>query len=320
MKKSPLIIVLLFLTSSCFAQTITQQPTNQTVPAGQTATFTVGFSGGPCQQVWYTTSIGNHYGQGDSASPASLSIPNVTLAMNNTTVEVILYGCAGGNAVPLSSVATLTVTPSVPLASITITPSTPTVAVGSTQKLTAVGTYTDGSTQSLTSASWTSDTPNIATVSSSGVVSAVATGTANISVLSGGFTASTNVTVNLATAVLVINPSVAVFDDGTPVLPGSIVISQLQNPTTTPITVPVGTIVSDSTGHLSGSLQINPNPQFLDANGNVDLVFGLPLFPNLFTYPVPAAEFQQGATGLTLNLVLYKKALVVKSQTIAMTP
>ena len=78
-------------------------------------------------------------------------------------------------------------------------------------------------------------------------------------------------------------------------------------------------IISDASGNLSGSITVNVNPQYLDSNGNVDLTFGIPAIPNLVTYPVPV-EFQQGATGLTLDLVLYKKALVVKSQTIALTP
>ena len=99
---------ILCLTCSAHAQTITQQPSSQTVNVGQTAVFSVGFSGGPCRSYWYTGAIGNHYGA-YSSSPISFSIPNATSAMNGTTVEVNLYGCTGGSASVTSSIAGLTV-------------------------------------------------------------------------------------------------------------------------------------------------------------------------------------------------------------------
>ena len=100
---------ILGFTSSAHAQTITQQPTSQTVQVGHTAVFSVGFSRGPCRSYWYTGAIGNHYGA-YSTSPISFSIPNATSAMNGTTVQVQLYGCTGGSANVTSSIARLTVT------------------------------------------------------------------------------------------------------------------------------------------------------------------------------------------------------------------
>jgi len=100
---------ILGFTSSAHAQTITQQPTSQTVQVGHTAVFSVGFSGGPCRSFWHTGAIGNHYGA-FSSSPISFSIPNATSAMNGTTVQVQLYGCTGGSANVTSSIARLTVT------------------------------------------------------------------------------------------------------------------------------------------------------------------------------------------------------------------
>lgn len=311
-KLSPLLLIVLFFASSSLAQTITQQPTSQTVPAGQTATFTVGFTGGVCSSVWYT-GAGNFYGP-RSASPMSYAIPNVTMSENGIFVEVILFSCTGGNSSVLSNTATLTVTPSVPLSSVAISPLTPTIAVGQTQTFTATGIYSDGTSQKLSTAAWSSDTPSVATVSSSGVVTAVAVGTANISTSAGGFTASTPITVDLASVTLSVNGK-AVFDDGTVILPGPLTVSQRQDSTTT---FTCGVITSDTSGNLSGSITVNPN--FADTNGNVAFIFGIPALPNLITYPAPATEFQQGATGLTLQLVLYRKALVVKSQLIAMTP
>jgi len=124
-------------------------------------------------------------------------------------------------------------------------------------------------------------------------------------------------TVVLPTVTLGINSfSKAIYDDLSAILPGSITVSQLQNPTST---VGIGTITSDSAGNLSGSLTINPN--WIDANGNLIFLFGLPLVPNVISYPVPVGEFQHGSTGLTINLVLFKQGpLAIKSQTLAVTP
>jgi hypothetical protein len=107
-KLSLALAAILSLTSSAHAETMTQQPTSQTVELGQTAVFSVGFSGGLCRSYWYTGAIGNHYGAYGS-SPISFSIPNATSAMNGTTVDVELYGCTGGSASVTSGIARLTV-------------------------------------------------------------------------------------------------------------------------------------------------------------------------------------------------------------------
>lgn len=110
--------------------------------------------------------------------------------------------------------------------------------------------------------------------------------------------------------------SSAVYDDASAILPGPVMISQLQNSTTT---VGIGVITSDASGNLSGSLTVNPN--WTDANGNLTFLFGLPAVPNVISYPVPVGEFQHNSTGLTINLVLFKQgALAIKSQTLAVTP
>jgi hypothetical protein len=103
---------LLCIGSSAFGQTITQQPTGQSVLAGQPAVFSVSFTGGPCRSIWYTGAVGNQFGT-YGPSPITFSIPNATLAMNGTGVAVKLYGCTGGADSSISSIATLTVTPAV---------------------------------------------------------------------------------------------------------------------------------------------------------------------------------------------------------------
>src|SRR5262249_52866780 len=71
--------------------------------------------------------------------------------------------------------------PSKSLQSIGVTPANPSLAVGSNTQLTATGTYSDHSTQDLTSAAgWTSSDVTVATVSSTGLVIAVASGTTTV--------------------------------------------------------------------------------------------------------------------------------------------
>lgn len=88
------------------AQTITQDLTNQTVTAPQTATFTVTVSGGPCHSAFYVNG-GLHFGP--VGSTISYSIPSTDPNYRSgTTVYVKIYGCtlAGSS---LSSTVTLTV-------------------------------------------------------------------------------------------------------------------------------------------------------------------------------------------------------------------
>lgn len=85
------------------------------------------------------------------------------------------------------TVATVTVTATVP----------PTFFVGQTLQATAVAR--DGSNNALTSfaTNWTSSVPAVATVSSTGLITAVSAGTTVISATSGGKTGTLNVTVTL---------------------------------------------------------------------------------------------------------------------------
>jgi len=82
------------------------------------------------------------------------------------------------------------------LLSVSIYPDTPTLSVGSTLQFSATGLYTTGSTNDLTSsAQWSSSNGAVATVNSSGLVTAIAAGTTTIKASSGGFEDSTTLTV-----------------------------------------------------------------------------------------------------------------------------
>jgi hypothetical protein len=85
------------------------------------------------------------------------------------------------------------------LVSIAVTPANPAIFLPlgqTTQQFAATGTYSDGSTQNLTNtATWTSSAPGVATISTTGLASAVALGQTTIEAASGGIEGSTTLNV-----------------------------------------------------------------------------------------------------------------------------
>jgi uncharacterized protein YjdB len=93
------------------------------------------------------------------------------------------------------------------LSSLAITPTNISVTVGNSQQLTATGTYSDGTTANLSgSVSWTSSDTSIVTVSSAGLVSSVALGTAMITATSGAINTHTNLTASPALVSIAVTP------------------------------------------------------------------------------------------------------------------
>jgi len=104
------------------------------------------------------------------------------------------------------------------LTTITIGPATPSIQQGTTLQMTAVGTYSDGSTNTLTKGVfWSSDTTSVATISSTGLVSAVSSGTSTITASASAVSATTSVTVVLGnvTAITVSPSNTSVLIGGT---------------------------------------------------------------------------------------------------------
>jgi hypothetical protein len=86
------------------------------------------------------------------------------------------------------------------LQTITVGPTGVGILVNKTQQMTAVGTYDDGTQKNITGSSsttWTSDHPDIASVSTSGLVTGVNVGTASITATNGVATGSASVNVSL---------------------------------------------------------------------------------------------------------------------------
>ena len=99
-------------------------------------------------------------------------------------------GCGGGSG---------TGTTTKVLTAIAATPGTASVAVGAKQQFTAMATYSDGSTADVTaSASWTDSNAKVATITSSGDATAVATGSTTVTASLDTITGSATLTVAAA--------------------------------------------------------------------------------------------------------------------------
>lgn len=124
--------------------------------------------------------------------------------------------------------------------SLDVTPAASTVTLGTTQQLSVIGHYNDGSQRDITSlATFTSQTPSVATVSSTGLATGVAAGTAVISASVNNVQSTANVTVAVSTvAVLHASPdapNVNVLVDGKTAVNG-LAFGQ----GTAPVTLPTG--------------------------------------------------------------------------------
>ena len=157
-------------------QSITVTPSSLSVPAGARHQFTAmgNYSDGSKKDLTSSAYW--------SSSDMSVAVPaghGMVLTMTQGTAII---------AARLNSIyGTSSVTATTPvLSSISITPTGLSIAVGKSQQFSATGTFSDGSTQNLTNAvTWTSSVPQVASVSSSGVVTTLATGATALTAVSG---------------------------------------------------------------------------------------------------------------------------------------
>lgn len=161
---------------------ISISPTTPSTPKGTPVTFTAtatysnGATGNASGSVIWASS---------DTAVATLNTTGVasSLAQGSTTIFASANGITSNSAI-------LTVTAPV-LTAVAITPTTANLTVGSTQQLIATGTYTDGLTAEISSSVvWTLSNSAVASVGSTGLVSALSTGSSNISASSGGITSN----------------------------------------------------------------------------------------------------------------------------------
>jgi uncharacterized protein YjdB len=141
------------------------------------------------------------------------------------------------------------------LDSVQVTPGTQALTVGQTAQFTAVGTYGNGnhlSTQTITSlVTWTSSAPSVATVSTSGVATAVGAGTTTITASSTAFngptSSSATLTVTGSSGGGVAGGSIASIA----IIPGT---QSVASPTQTSQFIAIGTTSSGATVNLTNQV------------------------------------------------------------------
>jgi len=131
-------------------------------------------------------------------SVASVSAGLVSCNPNATTGGSATISATGATATGTTTGST-TVTCQAPvLTSVVVSPAPLTLPAAGTAQLTATGIFSSGPSQALSSVQWSSGTPSVATVSSTGLVtcnaSATVSGSSIISATSGGVTGSVGVT------------------------------------------------------------------------------------------------------------------------------
>lgn len=194
------------VTSAALTQ-LSLTPPNPSLATGtaQQLTATGTFSDGTTQNLTSSVSWSSDQTGVANVGPTGL----VTgVAAGSAAVSASFQGVTGQTAVSVSA-ATVT--------SLSLTPANPALALGTTQQLTATAQLSDGSQQNVTaSASWTSGTPAIASVNSSGLATAASQGQASINASFAGASASTTLTVSGATVTsLTVNPPTGNLAAGT---------------------------------------------------------------------------------------------------------
>jgi len=171
---------------------ISVSPAASAVPLGAAQRFTATgtFTDGTTQTLSSVT-----WSSSDATIAAITNdATNLGAADAMATGSATLSACAGSVCGPT----TLAVT-SPALVTIAVTPANGVLPVGQSVQFDALGTYTDSSTQDLTSSvAWSSGSPLVATINSTGLASGVGTGNSNISATLNGVTGSTTLTVNPA--------------------------------------------------------------------------------------------------------------------------
>ncbi|MBK9795219.1 MAG: Ig-like domain-containing protein [Holophagaceae bacterium] len=167
-----------------------------------------------------------------SSTPAIATVSGIGLVTGLGVGNAFITAASGG----ISAQTTATVTPAT-LLSLAITPANASLAVGGTRSFTATGTFSDGSTGSV-AVTWSSSTPTVASINSSGVATGLVAGTTTITATSGGITGNATLAVSAATL-----SSIRVTPASPSVNAGS----------TTPL-VATGTYTDGSTANLSTSV------------------------------------------------------------------
>ena len=187
------------------APSITSQPKSQTVNTGSSVTFSVTATGtDPLSYQWYKNSSAI-----SGATKSSYTINSVTTGDAGSYYVVV----SNDLGTVTSSAATLTVNVPVTLSSITINGNS-SVNVGSTATYTCIATYSNGTTKTVTPTWSISSGASYASITSAGVLTGKAAGTATVKATYEGKTATKNVTVNAVKPTITTQPKSQTVNEG----------------------------------------------------------------------------------------------------------
>lgn len=173
-------------------QSISISPSNTSVIAGASVRFSaIGFYSDGTAHVITSSALW-------TSSPASVAIVSNSpgsnglatgvaagVAAGSATISASLDGCTGSTTLAVKT-----------LTNLTITPGNPVIEKGTTQIFTAIGKFSDNTTQDLTTqVSWRTGNATIATISASGLASAVAVGGTPVTASLANMSASTTISV-----------------------------------------------------------------------------------------------------------------------------
>jgi len=246
--------------SAAVLETIAVTPVNPSIPIGltQQMTATGYYSDGTSQDITPTVTW-------SSNTTAAATVTGTGIVNSVATGSPIITAASGD----ISGQGTVHTTPAV-LQSITVLRANLSIPAGLTRQMEAWGNDSDGGTRDLTSTVvWSSDNTSVATVTGSGLVSAVSAGTAHIIATSGSISGNTTMTVTSATLQIItidpVNPSVPVGLTQQMTVTGTYSdwtvqdISQIV--TWTSDTTPVATVTNAglATGIIDGTALISAN-------------------------------------------------------------
>jgi Concanavalin A-like lectin/glucanases superfamily/Bacterial Ig-like domain (group 2) len=183
-------------------------PANSSIPKGVTqqfvATGTYG-DGSTHNLTSYSTWASS------ATSVATIAIAGTATALSPGSTTITATAAVS----PVSGSTSLIVTaPS--LVSIAVVPTSAVIVQGSTQQFTATGGYSDGTTQNLSgTANWSSTNTAVASVSSTGLATAVAKGTAGVQASMGGVSGSATVSVTAPLVSISLTPANGSIAKGT---------------------------------------------------------------------------------------------------------
>lgn len=184
-------------------------PASMSIQSGQTQQFTATakYSDGTSANVSSTATWTVSSGSIASVNNAGLVTAK---AAGSATVKASLDGMNGSAALTVQS-------PTKTLTSVSVTPASASIAAGATEQFTATATYSDGTTSDVTSngATWSSSASSVATISTSGLATAVSVGQATLTATYQGKSGSAALTATAATVTSVaVSPTSASLQVG----------------------------------------------------------------------------------------------------------